>query len=255
MSRLIHIFVILLIAPCVHAADNALAPPAYKWSFQNIFGGYERDSAQRGLQVYLEVCAACHSLEHLRYDDLSLLGYSREDIKAIASEFRVTDGPNEDGDMFERPAEGRDYFASPFPNDQAARAANNGAYPPDLSLAVKTRTRGSDYIAALLQGYLPPPKNFDLIEGRYYNIYFDGRQLAMPPPLDDNVIEYQDGTPATVRQMSHDIVMFLSWTADPYLEERRALGAKTLFFLFILTILLYAVKKRIWRNVHIEKEL
>lgn len=239
---------LMVIPHRIHAAES-LAPPSYNWSFKKLFGGFERDEAQRGLQVYLEVCSSCHTLKHLRYQDLSLLGYDEKTIKSIASEFRVTDGPNEEGEMFERPAVPNDHFAQPFANDNAARAANNGAHPPDLSLIVKTQPRGSDYVAAILQGYTPLPSKFTLLEGRYYNIYFSGNQIAMPPPLDDNVIDYQDGTPATVRQMSHDVVVFLSWAADPYLEERKILGAKVLFFIFILALLLYAVKRRIWFNV------
>lgn len=230
-------------------AADSLAPPFYNWSFQKLFGGYENDAAQRGLQVYLEVCSACHTMKHVRYQDLALLDYDEKAIKAIAAEFRVTDGPNEEGEMFERPALPSDHFAMPFANDQAARAANNGAYPTDLSLITKAYPRGSDYVAALLQGYTPAPKNFPLLEGRYYNIYFSGNQIAMPPPLDDQVIDYQDGTPATVRQMSRDVVTFLSWAADPYLEERKTLGAKVFFFVFILALLLTAVKHRIWYHI------
>ncbi|MEQ8164770.1 MAG: cytochrome c1 [Alphaproteobacteria bacterium] len=232
------------------AAGDAKTPADHDWSFEGIFGTFERASAQRGLQVYLEVCAACHALEHLHYRNLADLGYSEAEIKAIAANWEVEDGPNEDGEMFTRPARPSDPFARPFPNDAAARAANNGALPVDLSVVVKARAHGADYIHALLTGYEEAPEGFDLLEGTYYNPYFEGRQIAMIPPLMEGLVEYGDGTEATVEQMSRDVTLFLAWAAEPELEERKALGIKVMLFLLVLAGLLYAVKRRIWADIH-----
>ncbi|MCH7538895.1 MAG: cytochrome c1 [Proteobacteria bacterium] len=229
----------------------AETPPAREWTFQGIFGTFDRAAAQRGLQVYREGCAACHSLDLLYYRNLEALGYGEEEIQAIAAEHEVTDGPDEEGEMFERPARPSDRFVAPFPNPQAARAANNGALPPDLSLITKARAGGPDYLFALLTGYQEePPEGVEFVEGMYYNEYFPGRQIAMPPPLFDDAVEYADGTPATVEQMARDVVTFLSWAAEPEMEERKRLGIKVILFLVVLTGLFYAVKRKVWSDVH-----
>ena len=226
-------------------------PPARDWSFHGMFGTFDRGAAQRGFQVYQEVCAACHSLKLVAYRNLSGIGLSEDQIKAIAAEVEVTDGPNDEGEMFQRPARPSDRFVKPFANDNAARAANNGALPPDLSLMVKARKGGADYLHALLTGYKEePPAGIKLSEGMNYNLYFPGNQIAMAPPVADDAVEYADGTKATADQIATDVATFLAWAAEPELEERKRLGIKVLLFLIVLTGMLYAVKRQVWKDQH-----
>lgn len=226
-------------------------PPARDWSFDGMFGTFDRGAAQRGFQVYQEVCAACHSLKLVAYRNLSGIGLSEDQIKAIAAEVEVTDGPNDEGEMFQRPARPSDRFVKPFANDNAARAANNGALPPDLSLMVKARKGGADYLHALLTGYKEePPAGIKLSEGMNYNLYFPGNQIAMAPPVADDAVEYADGTKATADQIATDVATFLAWAAEPELEERKRLGIKVLLFLIVLTGMLYAVKRQVWKDQH-----
>jgi ubiquinol-cytochrome c reductase cytochrome c1 subunit len=226
-------------------------PPARDWSFDGMFGTFDRGAAQRGFQVYQEVCAACHSLKLVAYRNLSGIGLSEDQIKAIAAEVEVTDGPNDEGEMFQRPARPSDRFVKPFANDNAARAANNGALPPDLSLMVKARKGGADYLHALLTGYKEePPAGIKLSEGMNYNLYFPGNQIAMAPPVADDAVEYADGTKATADQIATDVATFLAWAAEPELEERKRLGIKVLLFLIVLTAMMYALKRQIWSDQH-----
>lgn len=232
------------------AAEEELALPSQHWSFSGFFGTYDRAAALRGLQVYREVCAGCHSLSLLSYRHLSGLGLDEEAVKALAAEETVVDGPDEEGEMFERPGRPSDRFRLAFPNEQAARAVNNGAFPPDLSVIVKARKGGADYIHALLVGYGEPPAEVTLQEGMSYNAYFPGRQIAMPAPLSDDAVAYADGTPASADQMSRDVVHFLAWAAEPELDERKRTGVKTVLFLIVFTGLLYAVKRKVWSRLH-----
>ena len=226
-------------------------PPARDWSFDGMFGTFDRGAVQRGFQVYQEVCAACHSLKLVAYRNLSGIGLSEDQIKAIAAEVEVTDGPNDEGEMFQRPARPSDRFVKPFANDNAARAANNGALPPDLSLMVKARKGGADYLQALLTGYKEePPDGIKLSEGMNYNLYFPGNQIAMAPPVADDAVEYADGTKATADQIATDVATFLAWAAEPELEERKRLGIKVLLFLIVLTAMMYALKRQIWSDQH-----
>ncbi|HEC14711.1 MAG TPA: cytochrome c1, partial [Rhodospirillales bacterium] len=216
-----------------------------------VFGTFDRGALKRGFQIYSEVCSACHSLRLLSYRNLKEIGFSKNEIKAIAAEKEVQDGPNDDGEMFMRPAKPADRFVSPYPNKKAAQAANNGALPPDLSLIVKARKGGADYIHALLTGYKDePPKGFNLLEGSNYNIYFPGNQIAMPAPLSDDAVEYADGTKPTLDQLARDISTFLAWTSSPELEARKSMGIKVILFLLVLTGMLYALMKRIWAKLH-----
>jgi ubiquinol-cytochrome c reductase cytochrome c1 subunit len=223
---------------------------AQDWSFYGIFGTYDRAAVQRGYQVYAESCSICHGLRLLSYRNLGDIGFSAAEVKAIAAQFEVTDGPDDEGDMFERPARPADRFVSPFANDNAARSANNGALPPDLSLIVKARARGPDYVYALLNGYAEAPDDHPVTEGMSYNPVFPGAEIAMPPPLFDDAVEYADGTPATVDQMAEDVVSFLHWAAEPKLEERKRMGLKVMLFLIILSGLFIAVKQKVWRDLH-----
>jgi ubiquinol-cytochrome c reductase cytochrome c1 subunit len=233
------------------AAEETPSPPRQEWSFYGIFGTYDRASAQRGLQVYKEVCSACHPVKHLYFRDLAELGYSEDEVKAFAASYQVTnEQPNDQGEMYQRPGRPSDPIPGPFPNDQAARVANNGALPPDLSMIVKAREGGPDYVYALLNGYKEPPAGFNMLAGMNYNEYFPGHQIAMPPPLNDGAVTFADGTSATVPQMSHDVVTFLTWAAEPNLEPRHRIGLKVLLFLIIAVGIFYAAKRKIWATVH-----
>lgn len=244
-------------------------PRQQDWSFAGPFGTFDKAQLQRGLKVYVENCAACHALSRVHFRNLEALGYSQDQIEALAGEYEVEDGPDEFGDMFFRPASLADAFPSPFPNAEAARASNNGAYPPDLSLMAKARApirgfpqfvidpfinyteNGPDYIYSLLTGYKDEvPEDVEITDGLYYNPYFaSGVALAMAPPLFDDMHEFDDGTPATVSNMSKDVAAFLMWTAEPHLQERKELGFRVMVFLLIFAALLYLSKKQVWSRV------
>ena len=222
------------------------------WSFKSLFGKFDRGSLQRGYQVYTEVCAGCHSMKYLSYRNLSEKGgpeFSVEQAKAIAASFEVSDGPNEDGEMFTRPAKLSDKFVSPYPNVKASQAANGGAYPPDMSVLVKARSGGADYIYSVLLGYEDPPSGVILDDGVYYNKYMYGNNIKMAKPLSDNLVEYSDGTKATEAQMAKDVTTFLMWAAEPHLEARHKMGFRAIIYLIILTILVYFSMKRVWSRI------
>jgi ubiquinol-cytochrome c reductase cytochrome c1 subunit len=239
----------LFAAAPAHSAGEAIPIPDRKFSFDGIFGTYDRASAQRGFQVYKEVCAACHGMRLVAYRNLRELGLTEAQVAGIASQFEIKDGPNDEGQMFERPGRPADRFRSPFANDAAARAANNGALPPDLSVMTKARAGGADYLFALLTGYVDPPPGVTVMDGMHFNRYYPGNQIAMGPVLNPDQVEFADGTSATVEQMAHDVSTFLQWAAEPELEQRRALGVKIIIFLTILAGLTYAVKRKIWADV------
>tara|TARA_B100001063_G_scaffold108845_1_gene101533 strand:+ start:51 stop:827 length:777 start_codon:yes stop_codon:yes gene_type:complete len=225
------------------------------WSFKGLFGKFDRGSLQRGYQVYTEVCASCHSMKYVSYRNLSEKGgpeFSEAEVKAIAASFEVTDGPNSDGEMFTRSGKPSDKFVMPYENVKAAEAANGGAYPPDMSVLVKARGGGVDYIYSLLQGYEDPPSGIILDEGVHYNKYMYGNKIKMSAPLSDDIVEYGDGTKATVEQMSKDVTTFLMWAAEPHLETRHQMGFKSIVYLIILTILVYFSMKKIWSRIETE---
>jgi ubiquinol-cytochrome c reductase cytochrome c1 subunit len=233
------------------AAEGAAELPHVNFSFNGAFGTFDRAQVQRGLQVYKEVCAACHALHLVSYRNLRDIGLSEEEVAAIAASVQIPDGPNDNGEMFERPGRASDRFRRPFPNDAAGRAANNGALPPDLSLITKARLGGAQYVHALLTGYVEPPEGVTVAEGMHYNQYFPGHQIAMAPPIaQDGQVTFADGTNATVDQVAQDVSAFLTWAAEPELETRRAMGVRILIFLAILGGLTYAVKRKIWADVH-----
>ena len=238
------------VAGAARAQEEAPSPPHQGWSFEGVFGTYDRAAEQRGFQVYKEVCSACHVVKHLYFRDLTEIGYSEDEVKGIAAQYQVTDGPNDQGEMYQRPGRPSDPIPGPFPNDQAARAANNGALPPDLSLITKARDGGADYVYAILNGFRDAPANFKVLEGMYYNEYFPGHQIKMPPPLNPDQVKFADGTAATVPQMAHDVVTFLSWAAEPTLEERHRIGFKVILFLVVATGVFYAAKRKIWSRIH-----
>jgi ubiquinol-cytochrome c reductase cytochrome c1 subunit len=239
----------VLSAAPARAAGEAIPIPDTRFSFDGLFGTFDRGSVQRGFQVYKEVCSNCHSMRLLSYRNLLEIGLTEEQARNIAAQFQVTDGPNDQGEMFERPARLSDRFRRPFPNDNAARAANNGALPPDLSVMVKARPNGADYVHALLTGYADPPEGFTMQDGMNYNKYFPGHQIAMPNILNPGQVEFADGTEASVDNMSRDVTAFLAWAAEPELEQRRRMGIRMIIFLVVLGGLTYAVKRKIWADV------
>ncbi|WP_415321038.1 cytochrome c1 [Candidatus Pelagibacter sp. Uisw_092] len=225
------------------------------WSFKGLFGKFDRGALQRGYQVYSEVCAGCHSMKYVSYRNLSEPGgpeFSEEQVKAIAASFEVTDGPNNDGEMFVRPAKLSDKFVMPYENVKAAQAANGGAYPPDMSVLAKARSGGVDYIYSVLLGYEDPPSGVTLDDGVYYNKYMYGNNIKMSQPLMDDAVEYSDGTKATEKQMAKDVTTFLMWAAEPHLEARHKMGFKAILYLIILTILVYFSMKKIWSRIESE---
>ena len=234
-------------------ANESLEVKKLKWTFEGVLGYYDRASLRRGFQVYNEVCSACHSMNLLTYRKLLDIGFSQNEVKKIASEKMVQDGPNDQGEMFERPARPSDHFRSPFLNKKAAAAANGGAYPPDFSLATKKYEHegGPNYMYSVITGYdEQPPAGFTLPEGKYYNKYFAGHVIAMPPPLtSDGLVVFADGTEATVDQMARDVADFFQWASEPELEERKKTGLKFMIFLSFATIVCYIIKRKVWSNV------
>jgi ubiquinol-cytochrome c reductase cytochrome c1 subunit len=247
---------VMLTGPAVAPAQEATPALAKQaWPFEGVFGAFDRASAQRGFQVYNEVCSNCHALHLVAYGDLGSngpgggLGFSLDEVKAIAAAKQVPD-TNDQGEPITRPALPADHFVSPFANEKAARATNNGALPPDLSLIVKAREGGPDYLYDLLTGYKEPPPDMKMGEGMNYDEFFPGHQIAMPQPLNDNSVTFADGTPATLDQEAYDVVNFLAWAAEPTLEDRHRTGIKVIVFLLAMTGILYAGKRRIWAAVH-----
>jgi ubiquinol-cytochrome c reductase cytochrome c1 subunit len=249
-----------------------------KWPFDGVLGKVDEPSAQRGLQVYKEVCASCHGLKQVAYRNLSEIGFTEDEIKSIASEYDVENGlPNDDGEMYMRKAKASDKFVSPFANEQEARSANGGAYPPDLSLITKARMDGPNYLYSLLQGYdevvpdcigAAPHHNIykrayyslfgsheteacnKLAEGMSYNKYFGAtQQIAMPAPLYEDGVEYNDGTEATIEQQARDVTVFLQWAAEPEMETRKEMGVGVMFFLSVFTLFFWYAKKRVWARL------
>ena len=226
------------------------------WSFKGLTGKFDRASLQRGFQVYKEVCSSCHSMQYLSYRNLGELGgpeFSEAEVEAIAASIEIDDGPDSQGEMFTRPGRPSDKFKSPYPNVNASTAANGGAYPPDMSVLVKARPGGSNYIYSVLMGYEEPPAGMVLDDGVYYNKYMIGNKIKMSSPLSDGIVEYSDGTNATVDQMAKDVTTFLSWTAEPELEERHKTGVKVIIYLILLTILVYLSMKKIWSRIDSEE--
>jgi ubiquinol-cytochrome c reductase cytochrome c1 subunit len=232
------------------AAEEGPALPDLHWSFNGLFGTYDQAALKRGFEVYRQVCSNCHAMHLLAYRDLEAIGYTPDEVKQIAASVQITDGPNDAGEMFERPGRPSDRFHSPFANDAAARAANNGALPPDQSLVAKAREGGPDYIYALMTGYGDPPADMKMQEGMNYDKYFPGHQIAMPAPLAEGTVTYPDGTKATVDQEAKDVANFLMWAAEPKLDARKHMGVKVMLFLIVLALMLYAVKRKVWAAIH-----
>lgn len=240
---------------------EALPPKHVAWSFTGAFGVYDRASLQRGFQIYKEVCSACHQLSHVAFRNLGDPGgpeFSQDEVKAIATSYKIPAGPNEQGRVVDangmpltRAGTPADYFPSPFANEQAARTANNGALPPDLSLIVKAREGNQDYVYSILTGFgQKPPANETVANGLYYNPYFPRHQIAMPPPLMNGTVTFSDGTPNTLDQEAHDIATFLAWASEPNMDERKRVGFIVMLYLIGFTVLLFFAYRRIWHGHH-----
>ncbi len=258
------------------SAHEIVVPPRHSWSFAGPFGSYDETQLQRGFKVFHEVCSNCHSMNKVTFRTLAEKGgpgFTKEQVTALAATYKVKDGPNDAGDMFERPGRAADFWPSPFPNKQAAAAANGGAAPPDFSVIAKARTyergfpwfvfdmftqfqeQGVDYISALLNGYEETPAEVTVPDGKYYNKYFPGHVISMPPPLQDGAVTYLKGAdgkpqaPETVQQYSMDVAAFLMWAAEPHMEQRKEMAFRIMAFLLVFAGLLYFTKKKIWANV------
>ena len=234
---------------------ETIDPIKVNWSFKELTGKFDRASLQRGFQVYKEVCASCHSMQYLSYRNLGEPGgpeFTLEEVKAIAASVEIEDGPDSQGEMFTRPGKPSDKFKSPYPNVEASTVANGGAYPPDMSVLVKARPGGADYMYSVLMGYEEPPAGMKLDDGVYYNKYMIGQKIKMASPLSEGIVEYSDGTEATMDQMAKDVTTFLAWAAEPELEERHRVGFKVIIYLILLTILVYLSMKKIWSRIDSE---
>ncbi|KAK1157638.1 cytochrome c1, heme protein, mitochondrial-like [Acipenser oxyrinchus oxyrinchus] len=230
----------------VKASELELHPPSYPWSHGGMLSSLDHASVRRGYQVYKQVCAACHSMEYLAFRNLVGVSHTEAEVKALAEEVEVVDGPDDNGEMFTRPGKLSDYFPKPYPNPEAARVANNGALPPDLSYIVNARHGGEDYVFSLLTGYCDPPAGVSLLEDVYYNPYFPGQAIGMAPPIYNEVLEYDDGTPATMSQVAKDVCTFLRWAAEPEHDQRKRMGLKLIMGSAILVPLVYYLKRHRW---------
>ena len=251
---IIVIFTTLIFIKTLFSAES-IDPIKVNWSFKELTGKFDRASLQRGFQVYKEVCASCHSMQYLSYRNLGEPGgpeFTLEEVKAIAASVEIEDGPDSQGEMFTRPGKPSDKFKSPYPNVEASTAANGGAYPPDMSVLVKASPGGADYMYSVLMGYEEPPAGMKLDDGVYYNKYMIGQKIKMASPLSEGIVEYSDGTEATMDQMAKDVTTFLAWAAEPELEVRHKLGIKVIIYLLLLTILVYLSMKKIWSRIDSE---
>ena len=239
----------VLSSPAWGASDD-VALKTRDWSFSGPFGTFDKASMQRGFQVYNEVCAGCHSMKLIAFRNFADLGYNEAEIKALAAQYEVQDGPNDDGEMFMRPAIPADRMPAPYANDNAARAGNNGALPPDLSLIAKARPNGPNYLYSLLSSYEDAPNGKEVPDGMYYNAAYPGHLIAMPQPLYGDDVEFSDGAATSIEAVSADLTHFLMWAAEPKMEVRKRIGVAAVFFLSIFVIFSYLAKRRIWADVH-----
>ena len=250
LKRTIAILLLVLLSSPAVAAGGAVELQNRSWNFAGPFGTYDKASMQRGFQVYTEVCAGCHSMKLIAFRNFIDLGYNEAEIKAIASQYEVKDGPNDDGDMFLRAAIPADRMPAPYANDNAARAGNNGALPPDLSLIAKARPNGADYLYSLLSSYKDVPDGKDVPEGLYYNTAYPGHLIAMPQPLYGDDVSFSDGSETTIEAVSADLTQFLMWAAEPKMEVRKRIGVAAVFFLCIFVVVSYLAKRRVWADIH-----
>ena len=250
IQRLFAALVATLLAGPALAAGGDVALTKRDWSFNGPFGTFDKAAMQRGFQVYREVCAGCHSMQYIAFRNFADLGYNEAEIKAIAAEYDVEDGPNDEGEMFTRPGIPADRMPSPYPNDNAARAGNGGALPPDLSLIAKARANGPDYLYSLLIGYKEAPASMNVPDGMYYNDAYPGNLIAMPQPLYGDDVTYADGADTSVEGSAADLTQFLMWAAEPKMEARKRIGVAVVFFLSIFVVLSVMAKRRVWADLH-----
>jgi len=250
IQRLFAALVATLLAGPALAAGGDVTLTKRDWSFNGPFGTFDKAAMQRGFQVYREVCAGCHSMQYIAFRNFADLGYNEAEIKAIAAEYDVEDGPNDEGEMFTRPGIPADRMPSPYPNDNAARAGNGGALPPDLSLIAKARANGPDYLYSLLIGYKEAPASMNVPDGMYYNDAYPGNLIAMPQPLYGDDVTYADGADASIEGSAADLTQFLMWAAEPKMEARKRIGVAVVFFLSIFVVLSVMAKRRVWADIH-----
>ena len=261
MKSLLPLLALLVLAAPAAAEDltQPQAPKVSAWSFNGVTGTYDRGALQRGFQVYKEVCSACHSLNMVAFADLATPGgpgFTEAQAKVIAATYKIPAEPNDRGEIFDangnrltRPGVLADHFPPPFTNEQAARTANGGALPPDLSLIVKARQGGADYVYSIITGFHQPvPHGFAVQKGKYYNPYFPGRNISMPPPLSPGLVTFSDGTPSTVSNEARAVVTFLNWASEPQLEARHRVGFEVLSFLVLLAGLLFLSYRKVWHG-------
>ena len=250
IKRIFAALVAALLAGPALAAGGDFALTKRDWSFNGPFGTFDKAAMQRGFQVYREVCAGCHSMQYIAFRNFADLGYNEAEIKAIAAEYDVEDGPNDEGEMFTRPGIPADRMPSPYPNDNAARAGNGGALPPDLSLIAKARANGPDYLYSLLIGYKEAPASMNVPDGMYYNDAYSGNLIAMPQPLYGDDVTYADGADTSIEGSAADLTQFLMWAAEPKMEVRKRIGVAVVFFLSIFVVLSVMAKRRVWADLH-----
>lgn len=250
IKRIFAALVATLLAGPALAAGGDVALTKRDWSFNGPFGTFDKAAMQRGFQVYREVCAGCHSMQYIAFRNFADLGYNEAEIKAIAAEYDVEDGPNDEGEMFTRPGIPADRMPSPYPNDNAARAGNGGALPPDLSLIAKARANGPDYLYSLLIGYKEAPASMNVPDGMYYNEAYPGNLIAMPQPLYGDDVTYADGADTSIEGSAADLTQFLMWAAEPKMEARKRIGVAVVFFLSIFVVLSVMAKRRVWADLH-----
>ena len=250
LSRVGAVLLLGILSTPTWGASGDVALKTRDWSFSGPFGTFDKAAMQRGFQVYNEVCAGCHSMKLIAFRNFADLGYNEAEIKALAAQYEVQDGPNDDGEMFMRPAIPADRMPAPYANDNAARAGNNGALPPDLSLIAKARPNGPNYLYSLLSSYDDAPNGQEVPDGMYYNAAYPGHLIAMPQPLYGDDVEFSDGAATSIEAVSADLTQFLMWAAEPKMEVRKRIGVAAVFFLSIFVILSYLAKRRIWADVH-----
>ena len=250
VTRILSILLLGLVSSTAWGAGGDVILKTRNWSFSGPFGTFDKAAMQRGFQVYNEVCAGCHSMKLIAFRNFADLGYDDSEIKALAAQYEIQDGPNDDGDMFMRPGIPADRMPAPYPNDNAARAGNNGALPPDLSLIAKARPNGPNYLYSLLSSYDDAPEGKEVPDGMYYNAAYPGHLIAMPQPLYGDDVEYVDGSATSIDALSADLTQFLMWAAEPKMEVRKRIGVAAVFFLSIFVILSYLAKRRIWADIH-----
>lgn len=238
-----------LALPAFAQAAEEIHIPKEEWSFNGVFGKFDREQVQRGFQVYKDVCSACHSLHYVSFRNFEDLGYSEAQVKTLAAEYEVEDGPNDDGEMFKRKAKPSDRIPGPFANEQLARLANGGALPPDLSLMTKAREGGPDYVYHLLMGYEDPPEGFTVMDGLNYNKYFPGHQIAMAKQVQDGLVTYADGAPNDAAHIAKDVTAFLHWAAEPKLEARHSTGFRVILYALLFAVVAYFYKRRLWAKL------